>query len=239
MSRRDDLDRFYALLHELEERVGGARLLSDPAANRGLPLRGVYFIFEPGEYREDGRTPRVVRVGTHAVSRGSRTTLWQRLSRHRGQLRGGGGNHRGSIFRLHVGTALLNRGLVDAAAGVRWGSSRRPKEEELRQAERRLEGMVSRYIQSMSFLWVAVEDPPGKDSDRKVIEVNAIGLLSYLGRPPLDPPSPSWLGRSADREAVRESGLWNVNHVDGGYDPAFLDLLERYIRATSLGRRRR
>jgi len=55
--------------------------------------------------------------------------------------------------------------------------------------------MVSRYIQSMSFLWVAVEDPPGKDSDRKVIEVNAIGLLSYLGRPPLDPPSPSWLGR--------------------------------------------
>lgn len=231
MSRRDDLDRFYALLHELAERVGGARLLSDPAANRGLPLRGVYFIFEPGEYREDGRTPRVVRVGTHAVSRGSRTTLWQRLNQHRGQLRGGGGNHRGSIFRLHVGTALLNRGLADAAAGVQWGNCRRPKEEELRQAERRLEEMVSRYIQSMSFLWVAVEDPPGKDSDRKVIEANAIGLLSNLGRSPIDPPSPNWLGRWADRETIRESGLWNVNHVDEGYDPAFLDLLERYITA--------
>jgi len=236
MSRREDLDRFYELLHELEDRVGGTKLLTDPHANRDLPQRGVYFFFEPGEYREDGRTPRVVRVGTHAVSEGSRTTLWNRLSQHRGQLRGGGGNHRGSIFRLHVGTALINRGLADAAPGVQWGSPRRPAAEELRQAERRIEEMVSQYIRSMPFLWVAVEDPPGRNSDRKVIEANAIGLLSNLGRPPIDPPSPNWLGRWADREAVRESGLWNVDHVDEGYDPAFLDLLERYIKATPVGR---
>jgi hypothetical protein len=51
----------------------------------------------------------VVRVGTHALKAGGSTTLWGRLSTHRGQLRSGGGNHRGSIFRLIVGTALIAR----------------------------------------------------------------------------------------------------------------------------------
>jgi len=236
MSRRQDLDRFYALMHELEARVGGARLLSDPHASRELPQRGVYFFFEPGEFRGDGQTPRVVRVGTQAVAEGTRTTLWNRLSQHRGSLRGGGGNHRGSIFRWHVGAALLNRGLADVAAGVQWRNRQRPPETELREAERRIEQMVSQYIQSMPFLWVAVEDPPGKNSDRKVIEANAIGLLSNRGRLPVDPPSADWLGRWSDHPAVRESGLWNVDHVDEGYNPAFLDLLERYIKATSARR---
>lgn len=236
MSRRTDLDRFYDLLSELEDRIGGARLLSDPDARRGVPQRGVYFFFEPGEFREDRKTPRVVRVGTHAVSEGSRSTLWGRLSQHRGRLRSTGGNHRGSIFRLHVGTALLNRGIGEAAAAAQWGSSHRPLEEDQREAERRLEALVSQYIGGMPFIWVAVDDPPSKTSDRKVIEANAIGLLSNLGREAVDPGSPGWLGRWADRPAVRESGLWNVDHVDEGYDPKFLDLLEKYIRATSAGR---
>jgi hypothetical protein len=236
MKRRADLDRFYELLHELERRVGGARLLADEDAGEGLPQRGVYFFFEPGEYREDGKTPRVVRVGTHAVSEGSRTTLWHRLAQHRGRLGSGGGNHRGSIFRLHVGTALLNRGLATAAAAAQWGSAHRPTALELREAERQVEQAVSQYIRAMPFLWVAVDDPPSKQSDRKVIEANAIGLLSNLGRDPVDPPSTSWLGHWADRPAVRGSGLWNVNHVDEGYDPSFLSLLERYIKATSPGR---
>jgi len=34
------------------------------------------------------------------------TTLWARLSQHRGSAKSGGGNHRCSIFRLLVGRAL-------------------------------------------------------------------------------------------------------------------------------------
>jgi hypothetical protein len=30
---------------------------------------------------------------------------------------------------------------------------------------------------------------------------------------------------------VRESGLWNVHHVDDGYDAVFLDELPQIIRA--------
>src|SRR5690606_41344613 len=103
MSRRSDLDRLYRILEDLAQRIGGPYRLDDPRVRRLVPTRGVYFFFEPGEFREDGQTPRVVRVGTHAVSTGSRTTLWQRLAAHRGRTGGrhpGGGNHRGSIFRL-------------------------------------------------------------------------------------------------------------------------------------------
>ncbi|HTV26286.1 MAG TPA: hypothetical protein VMF32_00715 [Xanthobacteraceae bacterium] len=104
MSRYDDLLRFYDLLARLEEKIGGARVLSDCSGRMNWPQRGVYFFFEPGELRSDtGNGPRVVRVGTHALTDTSRTTLWKRLSQHRGTGNAGGGNHRGSIFRLLIG----------------------------------------------------------------------------------------------------------------------------------------
>ena len=120
MSRQRDIDRFYALLHDLSRRVGGCRLLRDCSGNSGWPQRGVYFFFENGEFREDGITPRGVRVGTHAVSTNSKAKLWNRLRTHRGN-RNGGGNHRGSIFRLRVGEALLKD--ADYAEHIResWG----------------------------------------------------------------------------------------------------------------------
>lgn len=80
----------------------------------------------------------------------------------------------------------------------------------------------------MPFLWLAVDDA----SLRGCIERNAIGLLSNYGREPIDPPSTQWLGRCSDRERVGISGLWNNNHVDSGYDPAFLDTLRQLIEKT-------
>jgi hypothetical protein len=110
MSRLSDLVRFYALLDRLKQRLGGTRSLATLNSFRDGPTRGVYFFFEPFEARkESGDGPRVVRVGTHALTAGSRSTLRQRLIQHRGQA-SGLGNHRGSIFRLLVGEALLARG---------------------------------------------------------------------------------------------------------------------------------
>ncbi len=72
------------------------------------------------EMRSDhGSGLRVVRVGTHAVTTTSRTTLWNRLSQHRGVAKTGGGNHRGSIFRLIVGTALKRRDGLNKP--ISWG----------------------------------------------------------------------------------------------------------------------
>ena len=110
MSRLSDLVHFYALLDRLKQRVGGTRVLASFEGFRDWPERGVYFFFEPTEARNEGGVgPRVVRVGTHALGTGSRSTLRQRLGQHRGGNTGGG-NHRGSIFRLLVGQALLARG---------------------------------------------------------------------------------------------------------------------------------
>jgi hypothetical protein len=81
--------------------------------------RGVYFFMENGERRSDSGTgPRIVRVGTHALTTGSGTKLWTRLSQHRGHLNSGGGNHRGSIFRRIVGTALIAQGKPSSST---WG----------------------------------------------------------------------------------------------------------------------
>ena len=82
----------------------------------------------------------------------------------------------------------------------------------------------------MPFLWLAVEDEPGPQSLRGYIERNAIALLSNYSRRTLDPPSETWLGRRCNRERVRNSGLWNSNHVDETFDPGFLVCFERLVQ---------
>lgn len=228
--RRHDLDRFYELLDDLERAVGGRRRLGSATGRDGWPTRGVYFVFEPGEHRESGGD-RVVRVGTHGLKTGSRSTLWGRLRQHRG-TREGGGNHRGSVFRLHVGQALAAHvDDADATLPDTWASgsgAARP----IREREASWEARVSDVIGAMSVLWVAVPDDPGPDSLRGYIERNCIALLSNHDRDSVDPPSPGWLGRHARAPQIRSSGLWNVNHITEHYDPLVLDELAHAITVT-------
>jgi hypothetical protein len=192
----------------------------------GWPARGVYFFFEPGETRADG-SPRVVRVGTHGLKVGSKSTLLGRLSQHRGRA-SGTGNHRGSVFRLHVGAALIARGDVEAVGT--WGQ-RSSAPRDVREAEVPVELAVSAHLATMSVLWVPVDDEPGASSDRGRIEAGAIAALSRLSNPAADPPSAAWLGHHAARPAIRASGLWNVNHVDGPLRQDFVTVLARWIAA--------
>lgn len=229
--RSIDLERFYRALDRLARHLGGARTLAQCSGRMDWPTRGVYFFFEPGESRSSsGVGLRVVRVGTHALKQSSRTTLWNRLSQHRGQT-SGTGNHRGSIFRLIVGTALIAR---DQYVYPTWGAGSSAGRE-VREIETAMERLVSEQIGSMSVLWLGIDDPAGPNSLRGYVERNAIGLLSNYGRVPLDAPSPNWLGRFCDRARVRESGLWNQNHVDEGYESNFVDKLEHLIARQDRG----
>ena len=225
-SRAIHLDKFYALLATLEDTLGGARQLSACTGRMDWPRRGVYFFREHGESRSLGeRNARIVRVGTHALRNGAGTTLWTRLAQHRGTASNQGGNHRGSIFRLIVGSALLARnGEVHPTWGVGKSGSRH-----IRKNEHSLEMAVSDVIGRMPFIWLPVDDRPGPDSNRGYIERQAIALLSNYERQPLDPPSAKWLGAFCPSERVRKSGLWNQRHVDECYDPGFLDTLDSYI----------
>jgi hypothetical protein len=242
MSRLADLKRFYTLLDQLEQRVGGKRTLANLKCFRDWPKRGVYFFFESSEVRrQSGEGLRVARVGTHALTEGSHSTLRQRLCQHRGRVFGGG-NHRGSIFRLLVGQALLAEGGFEpcsswgfkgdkAKACAALGISR----EALTAAEAPIEQAVSQHLANMPFLWLNVDDDPGPKSLRGLLERNAIALLSNYRHTPLDPPTAGWLGHSSDRELVCGSGLWNQRHVEETHDPAFLDVFEMLIVQTGRG----
>lgn len=236
--RLEHIKHFYQILDELEDKVGGKRLLSECHGRMYWPRRGVYFFFEPGEIRTtSGNGPRVVRVGTHALKKGGKATLWNRLKQHRGTVGGqypGSGNHRGSVFRKHVGTALIEKDNWSDEIAEKWGGSNAPRY--IKDAEVPLERDISKHIGLMPFLWLEVDDEPGPNSDRGVIERNTISLLSnycsnHNPQDPIDPASDSWLGKYAKSDDIKQSGLWNVKHVRECYDPNFLDLLEKYVIA--------
>lgn len=226
---------FYEILDDLHRRIGTQTLAICPTG-RCWPSQGVYFFFEQGEKRANGRTARVVRVGTHAVSIGSKATLWKRLAQHRG-TRAGSGNHRGSVFRRHLGAAMLRRG-DGSLDPMTWGDKSKRGEHSVRERERPIEQAVSRYIGAMPFLWVRAEDAAGPESIRKYIERNSIALLSRIAAPgqSADAPSPVWLGQFSANQAVRDSGLWNDHDTAASYDRKFLACFERMAALTpSLG----
>lgn len=229
-----DLESFYSILTDLEQLPLQGLPLRELAAAKRLPRRGVYFFREPSEMRSSqADAPRIVRVGTHALTANSKSTLSSRLRAHRGSA-SGSGNHRGSIFRLHVGAALLVR---DGVANSTWGiGSVKPstlRESATAQAEElALERRVSEHIGAMSVLWIDADDEPGEDCLRGVIERNAIALLSNR-LSPVDPPGVAWLGRYSQREVIRRSGLWNVRHVEERHDSQFLELLEMAVEQTA------
>ena len=231
------------MLDRLASANGGARVLQECRGGKEWPNRGIYFFFEPGEHRSGSNCQgRVVRIGTHALKEGARSTLWGRLSQHKGGSRSGLGNHRGSIFRLIVGVALSRHNEIELptswGVGSSWGDAARrfgKSPADVKESEAALEGLVSQYICQMPFLWLEVPDLPGPDNRRRLIEQSAIALLSSFSQPATDGPSPQWLGHFSDRERVRLSGLWNNNHVDEAWIPGFLDEMESLIQAASSG----
>jgi hypothetical protein len=200
-TRSAELERLYTYIGEFSRRQGGLRQLGHCTASMGWPARGVYFLFEPGETRWDG-SPRVVRVGTHGLNSGSRSTLWGRLRQHRGRADGEGGNHRASILRLHVGAALIRAGDWPPGLLAAW---LKPKSDAAwARLETAVEVLVSTHIGNMAVVCLPLDRP----DERRPVERNSIALLTGA-----DPPSSTWLGLHAVRPEIAGSGLWNVTYV--------------------------
>ena len=236
-TRLEDVKRFYEILGNLERRVGGRRILAECSKYSGWPTRGVYFFMEPGEERsESGEGLRIVRIGTHSVKTGgSKTSLWDRLSKHKGP-RSGVGNHRGSVFRLLVGRALINKESIKCET---WESKTTPSP---RGVEQYVEIRVSETIGRMPFLWLEVDNAYDMGAGaklRRYIESNTIALLSNFctNKSKIDEPSAGWLGYhctdtkgNLNQEDQRIGALESEDQVDSDrYCPKFLDRLEELV----------
>ncbi|ESS07867.1 MAG: hypothetical protein A07HN63_02372 [uncultured archaeon A07HN63] len=230
MTRQDDLDSVYSLLDDLEATVGGKRKLGDCDGRMNWPNRGIYFFFDPEETRSEPDQLRLTRIGTHAVSEGSSTSLWNRLRTHRGPQRGtyeDGGNHRGSVFRKRIGEAIIEKDNLEKEYSE-WGVGSSAGRE-LRMEELDMERRVSEYIRDLPFLWVDVDDEPSPESDRAYIERNMIALVSNIDTESIDPRREDWLGHHSPVMEIKQSGLWNINHLTEDYQPEFLETFEGYI----------
>lgn len=223
---REILDATYKVLWRLTRKSELRRLAS--VIDDDMPASGVYLFFDERERRlKHIDQLRVVRVGTHGVASGSKASLRSRMRTHFGTSVGEG-NHRSSVFRLHVGRSLINAKLTPLIPS--WGTPVASKD--ALQDERELEQAVSKYLAGLLVLLIAIPGESDKTNDRAYIEQNLIALLSNRCKP-LDPPSADWLGLRSPKQEIRKSGLWNINHVDQRFDPAFLDVLDYYAKMTA------
>lgn len=166
-----------------------------------VPSDGVYFMFESGEEGHEGQ--RIVRIGSHT----GKGNLASRLREHV-RL-----NKDRSIFRKHVGRALLQRD-NDPYLAI-WNldlTARKAREEyghridKTKQAS--IEGSVSAYIEGNFTVSILA----ASDSDAACrLEERCIGTVSSC---PHCAPSAAWLGRHADPR-IAQSGLWQIMHLYG------------------------
>lgn len=228
--RTQMLTAAYAILDELRDSPAH-RPFEKCKGSDDWPSAGVYVYYDPQQNRILAPThPKIVRIGTHGVSDGSISTLWQRLKAHKGDL-SGLGNHRTSIFRLHIGTALIASNRLQCPS---WGSTARPSAAEL-EGEKEIERAVSEYIGRLHISVLPIIDDASKRSDRAYVEQNLIAIMS--GRPcPVECCSESWLGYRCENPAVVRSSLWNVNHTNEAFDPSFCSILEQFV-AVATGQR--
>jgi len=186
--------------------------------------------FQPGELRENGTQMRVVQVTIANTVADPLSPLWNRLRQHRGTVSGkfaGGGNHRVSDFRSHIGSALVNR---EELAYSSWGRTELSNAA-TRKQEHPLEVEVSRIINHMPFLWISTDYSSNPIQLSQFINRNTLSLLSnYQKKLKCDLPSQHWLGHYCSDPAVRISGLWNNRRVDIPYNLKFLDYLEKLIK---------
>jgi hypothetical protein len=208
------LDAFYSHLLDCMGTYG-LFTLKEADGRHPWPEQGVYFFFDPNEpIPKPGLPGRVVRIGTHGVAKNTNSTLWSRLHMHQGSKRNGGGNHRGSIFRWHIGKAINGTPSSwdwdDARKGIKANSEER---REVRRWEHEHERLVSDYIHQLPFTVIAMPGSPGKDCQRAVFETECIAYLSWCGQNGLIKIGSDWLGLRATNDKIKTSGLWNVNDV--------------------------
>ncbi|MDW7730424.1 MAG: hypothetical protein SCJ94_10550 [Bacillota bacterium] len=158
---------------------------------RQMPDNGIYFFFEVGEYTIDGYN-RLVRIGTHR----SDGRLKKRLMQHYK------GNRNSSVFRKHLGGAIINRDCPDEVRLGKWFNKNEP-------APNGIENRVSDILEQ-NFYYSCLDFKNKKE--RLSLEE---GLIALFAGDMLEKASTDWLGNYAVSENIKSSSLWNSEHTAG------------------------
>lgn len=201
IDRRTAIDRFYEILQRNIAKQGCHQFRDLPSlrSNPKLDRPGIYFLFEPTEFRENGAARRVVYIGISRILR-------DRLEKH--SKHSDASTLAEPFFEAVARSA--GRAEFDEFFSQSWAKIPEPTLTEMRQFQ--IESVLP-WIRELSFTWLPVLSADQKQQ----IEEGAIALLSNFPRPdvesPIDPSSPTWLGRKVRRSAISQSGLWNREGV--------------------------
>jgi len=186
--------------------INSMRIHDYPFNPKDIPLNGIYFLFESGEFAHGGR--RIVRVGTHTGSNNLRNRLAEHYT---------GGNKDRSIFRKNIGRGFLNKDkdpfLKFWELDLTSREARKRYEGKIdREKQASVERQVTNYIQkNISFVVVEI---PDKDK-RLLLEGLAISIIFQCQD---CGPSSDWLGRHSPSPKIQSGGLWNIKGLGGDSD---------------------
>ena len=194
-----------SIVLELHKLFNNQKRYSFPFSNyrKEIPDNGIYIIFERGEKFRD--FDRIVRIGTHTGS----NQLYSRLKEHFIKK-----NKNRSIFRKNIGRCMLNK---ERNPYLRvWNLDTTTAEERKANSswvdiefEKQMEEQISNYIQeNLSFCVFKVDSK----EDRLFWESKIASTLAQVND---IVPSCAWLGNYSPKEKIKESGLWQVNGLEG------------------------
>ena len=171
-----------------------------------IPTNGIYIMFEEGETFQG--LDRIVRVGTHDGD----GNLYKRLKEHYVNE-----NKDRSIFLKRVGSAILAKN-KDPYLDVWEVDTTTPENKNKVQAqlnpeqEQQITQQAVAHIRNkISFVVFEVKTK----EERLCLEKKIIATLSKAAKDGFIKPSQGWLGNFSPDPKVRQSGLWQSQHLDG------------------------
>lgn len=186
------------LIHQL---AGDLKRHRFPYDGNEIPNNGIYLLFENGEAGHDA--DRIVRVGTHT----GEDQLPSRLDQHFIME-----NKDRSIFRKNIGRSILmknkdpflNLWNLDLTSRVDYSHYSHLIDIDYKN---KIEREVTGYIRgNFSFVVFAVEDK----STRLALEKMLIATIAQCDD---CKPSPDWHGKFSPKIKIKQSGLWQEQHI--------------------------
>jgi len=207
-----------ALCEWLHQSLDVLPMFSYPFNAAALPGNAVYFFYEKGECcGHPGAKPRIVRVGTHRDGN-FRSRIAEHFlldERKMAFTRDQPAPHERSIFRKHIGRALLNK-TGDPYLPV-WEldfTTRKAREAYRHLRDISKEAAIEREVTQLlrhrfSFRFIEIADQMQRMGNQG-LEPALIGTLASC---PQCGPSVRWLGRYSPKVPIRETGLWLIHHL--------------------------